>query len=282
MSNTEVREVKRIINGSKTTDGDAVQLTRMIGGSEIMMHDPFLLMDAFGSNSADDYIGGFPPHPHRGFETVTYMLAGKMRHKDSAGHEGVIESGGLQWMTAGKGIVHSEMPEQESGLLSGLQLWVNLPKKDKMKEPQYQEFTADEIAIDDIGGGSFIKVVAGETSHGVKGKINHTAIEPLYWDVTLNNKEFYEPINSEHNALIYVIEGTIIVGDDRIEVSKGQMAILSQAQQLHVSSVNTARFMVIAGRPLNEAVARGGPFVMNTKEEIQQAFKDYQSGRIGV
>lgn len=282
MSVKKVREVKQIIKGTKTADGNGVQLTRLIGSSEMMMHDPFLLMDAFGSNSASDYIGGFPPHPHRGFETVTYMLAGKMRHKDSAGHEGVIESGGVQWMTAGKGIVHSEMPEQESGLLSGLQLWVNLPKADKMKAPEYQEYNAEEIAVDNIDDGSFIKVVAGETANGIKGIIKNNATEPTYWDVTLNNSTLSEQINAEHNALIYVISGHIAVGDNATQVSTGQLAVLSQAQQLKVNAADSSRFVVIAGQPLNEPVVRGGPFVMNTRAEIQQAFKDHQAGRIGV
>lgn len=282
MSVKKVREVKQVIKGTKTADGNGVQLTRLIGSSEMMMHDPFLLMDAFGSNSASDYIGGFPPHPHRGFETVTYMLAGKMRHKDSAGHEGVIESGGVQWMTAGKGIVHSEMPEQESGLLSGLQLWVNLPKADKMKAPEYQEYNAEEIAVDNIDDGSFIKVVAGETANGIKGIIKNNATEPTYWDVTLNNSTLSEKINAEHNALIYVISGHIAVGDNATQVSTGQLAVLSQAQQLKVNAADSSRFVVIAGQPLNEPVVRGGPFVMNTRAEIQQAFKDHQAGRIGV
>ncbi|PCI59069.1 MAG: quercetin 2,3-dioxygenase [Gammaproteobacteria bacterium] len=271
-------EVKQLINGIKASDGDGVQLTRLIGSANLMQLDPFLLFDAFGSDQPQDYIGGFPPHPHRGFETVTYMLAGKMRHQDSAGNSGVIEADGVQWMTAGKGIIHSEMPEQEQGLLAGFQLWVNLPAKDKMTEPKYQEKSADDIS-QEIREGSQLKVVSGTTQQGTQGVIKNDTIAPIYWDIKLTKQHnFSDVIPCTHNAFIYIISGEVIIGDKKTKVQQGQLATLTHADSLSIWANYDSRFLLIAGKPLNEPVERAGPFVMNTREEIEQAFADYQRG----
>ncbi len=261
----------------KASDGDGVQLTRIIASPELDMLDPFLLMDAFGSDKPQDYIGGFPPHPHRGFETVTYMLAGKMRHKDSVGNEGVIEASGVQWMRAGKGIIHSEMPEQEEGLLSGFQLWVNLPASHKMVEPNYQEVAVDKIPEEIRGDDCYLKVIAGRTKNGTHGAINNDLVDPIYWDINLvSGAQFSDEIPKGHNAFIYVIEGELLIDDAKIHAK--QLAILGEGDTVELTASTISRFLLIAGKPLNEPVARGGPFVMNTQEEIKQAFVDYESG----
>jgi len=284
---TEYRIVKKAIEGLATSDGDSVQLTRLIGSLELESLDPFLLFDAFGSDQPRDYIGGFPPHPHRGFETVTYMLHGKMRHKDSVGNEGVIETGGVQWMTAGKGVIHSEMPEQNEGLLSGFQLWVNLPANKKMTAPKYQEFPKGEIPVEIRDDHCRIRVVAGETSRGTKGVIENNTTQPVYWDVTLDQgNEFNEFVEQAFNAFLYVIDGEISVLDhadkilqgDRKHNKKGELLVLSKGKKLRIRANKASQFLLVAGKPINESVVRGGPFVMNTREEIQKAFSDYQSG----
>ncbi len=279
------RSVLRLVRGVPTSDGAGVSLTRLIGHYELDLLDPFLLLDRFESDKPDDYIAGFPPHPHRGFETVTYMLEGRMRHKDSAGHEGVIENGGVQWMTAAKGIVHSEMPEQEDGLMSGLQLWVNLPSHKKMAEPEYHEYSSKMIPIEQRNNDSEVRVIAGVTSQGTEGPVRGRAVEPLYFDVTLKgNGSFIEPLPHSHNAFIYVLTGSVTVlgernTDDSL-VAKGELAVLSQGSRIQIiSDPPQSRFVLIAGKPLNEPVARRGPFVMNTDAELRQAFKDYSSGQ---
>lgn len=272
------RNVEKIITGLKTSDGDGVQLTRLIGSSKLEMLDPFLLMDAFGSEKPQEYIGGFPSHPHRGFETVTYMLAGKMRHQDSAGNKGVIEAGGVQWMRAGKGIIHSEMPEQEEGLLSGFQLWVNLPASHKMVNPSYQEISEANIPVEARGDSCHLKIIAGQTNKGTEGVIHNDLIDPLYWDINLvAGATFNDEIPKDHNAFIYMIEGELLI--DEVTVQTKQLAVLSNGNQIEVKANKISRFLLIAGKPLNEPVARAGPFVMNTREEIQQAFADYKSGQ---
>lgn len=276
---TKVRQIKQIINGIKASDGDGVQLTRLIGSPYLDMLDPFLLLDAFGSDKPQDYIGGFPSHPHRGFETVTYMLAGKMRHKDSAGNEGVIEAGGVQWMTAGKGIIHSEMPEQDNGLLAGFQLWVNLPASKKMNEPKYQEKTAEEIPQEMRGKNFSVKVIAGKTQHGTEGIIDNPLISPIYWDINLSeNSEFIDDIPEGHNGFVYLIEGEVCIDGSSSKLAPGQLAILDDGNKINISANSDSRFLLIAGKPIREPVERAGPFVMNTKQEIQQAFTDYKSG----
>ena len=282
MTNT-TREITQIIQGIKSSDGDGVQLTRIIGSSELNLLDPFLLFDVFGSDRPQDYIGGFPPHPHRGFETVTYMLFGKMRHEDSAGNSGIIEPGGVQWMTAGKGIIHSEMPEQQQGLLSGFQLWVNLPASKKMTEPKYQERTDDEIPVEKFAEHSQIKVIAGITQKGTQGVIDNTTILPTYWHILLEeNTVLEQSIPTRHNAFIYLIKGQLLVGDNTKKLNTGELAVLSNAENLRIKATVESQFLVVAGKPLNEAIERAGPFVMNTKAELRQAFSDYETGRLAL
>jgi len=245
-------KIAQIINGMPATDGAGVELNRVIGQPALPMLDPFLLLDVFRSDNPDDYIAGFPPHPHRGFETVTYLLEGRMRHKDNAGHEGVIESGGIQWMTAGKGIVHSEMPEQENGLLEGFQLWVNLPAEHKMTEPAYQEYSSEQLPLEQREGNVEVRVITGTTSNGTRGPVHQPLTDPLYLDVN----------------------------DNGTRLERDQLAVLNPEEQVSVSSVDKdVRFLLIVGKPLNEPVARGGPFVMNSREEIDQAFADYKGGK---
>ncbi|MDH5629069.1 MAG: pirin family protein [Gammaproteobacteria bacterium] len=276
-----MKEVKQIIDGIQASDGDGVQLVRIIGTSFFDSLDPFLLFDAFGSDKPQDYIGGFPSHPHRGFETVTYMLAGKMRHEDSAGNSGVIESGGVQWMTAGKGIIHSEMPEQEEGLLAGFQLWVNLPASHKMIAPAYQEKSAEEVPSESRGEECTVKVIAGTTRLGTKGIIENNFVNPTYWDIHLSQSaSFEDAIPVGHNSFIYLIEGSVIIGQRKTLINKGQMAVLGSGASLKIESQQDARFLIIAGKPLNEPVERAGPFVMNTRREVAQAFADYQAGKL--
>ena len=266
--------------GVAATDGDGVKMTRIIGSHELNTLDPFLLLDVFESDQPDDYIGGFPSHPHRGFETVTYLLAGRMRHKDSAGNEGVIEPGGVQWMTAGKGIVHSEMPEQDNGLLMGFQLWVNLPASAKMSEPAYQEFAPASVPLEQRENGTLVRVVSGTTGEGTQGPVKNCYVRPTYMDVTLPaGEKFDQQIGASDNAFVFVIEGDLIVGNTRQSLSHRNLGILGEGDHITVTAESPARFLLVAGQPLNEPIARGGPFVMNTKAEVMQAFADYQSGQ---
>lgn len=276
-----MREVKKIITGTPTSDGDGVKLTRVIGSEALDMLDPFLLLDEFGSDQPLDYIGGFPSHPHRGFETVTYMIAGKMRHKDSAGNAGVIEPGGVQWMTAGRGIIHSEMPEQTDGLLAGLQLWVNLPAENKMTEPNYQEHDRSQVPTEVLENVGSIAVIAGKTKNGTKGVINNEWVDPTYWDINLTaDSKFEESLNPSHNAFIYVLNGHVSIGLNETKLSKGQLAILEPGSDVLIQSTDNSRFVLIAGKPLNEPVFRGGPFVMNSRQQILDAFADYSHGNL--
>jgi redox-sensitive bicupin YhaK (pirin superfamily) len=275
-----VREVVATTPGVPATDGDGVRMTRVIGSQELNMLDPFLLLDAFESDQPQDYIGGFPSHPHRGFETVTYLLAGRMRHKDSAGNEGVIEPGGVQWMTAGKGIVHSEMPEQENGLLMGFQLWVNLPASAKMSEPGYQEYPPTETPLERRENGTEIRVIAGTTSEGTEGVIRNGFVEPTYLDVTLPpGQDFDQAVAAADNTFIFVIDGELETGKSKTVIGRRMLGILAEGDHVHIRSSQGARFLLVSALPLNEPVARGGPFVMNTKEEIVQAFDDYKHNR---
>jgi len=280
LSNAKIKELRSVSAGMKTSDGDGVNMVRLVGTPELNYLDPFLLLDAFGSNEPNDYIGGFPSHPHRGFETVTYLLAGKMRHKDNAGNEGVIEAGGVQWMTAGKGIVHSEMPEQEDGLLSGFQLWVNLPAVNKMTMPAYQEFSEAEVPVERWENGTEIRVITGITEKGTQGPVNNTYVSPLFMDVTLQaGKAFEQTIDIEDNTLIYVIDGELSVGNESQLLSEKKLGILERGEKISVlSNTEQVRFILVSAKPLNEPIARGGPFVMNTEAEIHQAFADYRSG----
>jgi len=280
------RSVIRKTKGIKASDGAGVSLTRIIGSPELAEFDPFLMLDYFESTNPNDYIAGFPPHPHRGFETVTYLLAGKMRHKDNQGHEGVIEAGGVQWMTAGKGIIHSEMPEQENGLLQGFQLWVNLPSHAKMVEPAYQEFSPQDIPVKSLNGVSQ-KVIAGENSDGIQGPVTNQYVRPLMIDITLEASSRYtETFSPESNIFIYVIAGRVLVNETESSENKGQVveskeiALLSHGDSLSIQSLEQpAQFLLVSALPLNEPIVKGGPFVMNTEQEIEQAFADYKSGQ---
>jgi hypothetical protein len=269
--------IKRTFKGVETSDGAGVSLTRIIGSPDINMLDPFLLLDEFGSDNPNDYIGGFPPHPHRGFETITYMINGNFSHKDSAGNKGYLTDGGVQWMTAGKGVVHSEMPEQKEGLVRGFQLWLNLPKKKKMIDPSYNDIQAKDIPVVDIDGG-IVKIISGEYM-GVLGPGKpHTGVK--YLDVQKGNKNRLSvPIEKSWNSFIYIYEGAIKSG---LFMDKGSLGILDTDEvfECEVLKENT-KFLLISGEPIEEPVARGGPFVMNTRAEVMQAFEDYQSGKLG-
>ena len=270
------RDLIQIIEGLETSDGAGVKLRRIIGGPDLNMLDPFLLFDEFGSDDPDDYIGGFPPHPHRGFETITYMLNGKFKHKDSAGNEGYLSDGSVQWMTAGKGVIHSEMPEQTDGLSRGFQLWLNLPKKLKMIEPAYNDIPAESIPKINIPGG-YIKVICGEIN-GMKGPGQaHTGM--LYYDISLspaNNIEI--SIDDDWNSFVYVYNGKAKIANRSL--NSGQLGVLSDSGivDLHADGSSDLKCIIVGGEKLNEPVARGGPFVMNTKAEILKAFSDYQEG----
>jgi len=270
------RTIINIIDGVETSDGAGVKLRRIIGGPDLNMLDPFLLFDEFGSDDPDDYMAGFPPHPHRGFETITYMLNGKFKHKDSAGNEGLLTDGSVQWMTAGRGVIHSEMPEKTDGLARGFQLWLNLPKKLKMIDPSYNDIPRNKIPEVNIEHGK-VRVISGEYNN-IKGPgLPHTGM--YYFDVELNQSENINiPLDDYWNSFIYVYSGEASVDGQRVR--QGQLAILSEKGALNFISNGTSvlKCIVVSGDPINEPVARGGPFVMNTKAEVLQAFNDYQNG----
>ncbi|WP_218079243.1 pirin family protein [Anthocerotibacter panamensis] len=272
------RRVARIIRAQAATDGAGVRLYRSLGSPALPELDPFLLLDEFRSDVPADYLAGFPNHPHRGFETVTYLLAGRLRHEDNKGHAGVIEPGGIQWMTAGRGIIHSEMPEQEQGLVWGFQLWVNLSARDKMTEARYQEFTPTEVPEVLLEGGSRVRVIAGVVA-GIAGVVRGIATNPLYLDVALAQQvTFQQAVPSGHNACCYVFEGVVDMGGKAVQ--RGELAVLTPGETVTVRTADApARFLLIAAQPLNEPIARYGPFVMNTQQQIQEAFQDYRAGR---
>jgi len=273
-----VRPVLKVVRGMATSDGAGVRMTRVLGTPEAQMFDPFLMLDHFNTENADDYIGGFPDHPHRGFETVTYMLEGRLRHADNTGREGMIETGGIQWMRAGRGIVHSEMPEQREGAMRGFQLWVNLPSHLKMSEPGYQEFDADKIPVETRDAGVQVKVIAGATSQGTVGPVGGGAVDALFFDVvTPKGARFAEPVSGGRNAMIVVYDGAVAIAGRRVDALGA--AFLGDSDETVVEAEADSRFLLIAGKPIGEPVAWGGPFVMNTREEVMQAFEDYRSGR---
>ena len=277
------RRVVRTVRGQPTSDGAGVKLTRVIGQRELDMLDPFLMLDEFRSDAAADYLAGFPNHPHRGFETVTYMLAGRMRHGDNQGNSGLLTPGSVQWMTAGRGIVHSEMPEQENGLMWGFQLWVNLPAKDKMTMPRYQDIAPERIPEAAPAAGVRVRVLAGRVAD-VVGPVSGIAVAPLYFDVSLEpGARFAAPVPAGHNAFAYVYSGTAEIGpvDASRAIARGELAVLDREGDDVLLSARdeSARLILVAGKPLNEPVAKYGPFVMNTQEEIVQAIRDFQSGR---
>jgi len=276
------RRVERLVAGQPTSDGAGVKLTRVLTHDLQRRLDPFLMLDAFGSDNPNDYIAGFPDHPHRGFETVTYMIAGRMRHRDSAGHEGLLENGGVQWMTAGRGVIHSEIPQQEQGVMEGFQLWLNLPGRDKMNVPWYRDFKAGDLPKFTTPDGVAVTVIAG-SSHGVTGAVTRDATAPLYLDVHMAaGLRFEQPLPSGHNAFVYVYRGAVSVAGQAVPVQR--MAILAndaQADGVVIEAGEDARLLLIAGQPLKEPIAQYGPFVMNTQQEIFQALNDFRDGRLG-
>jgi quercetin 2,3-dioxygenase len=276
---THPRPVERLIVGQPTSDGAGVKLTRLLTQDLQRRLDPFLMLDAFGSDSADDYIAGFPDHPHRGFETVTYMLAGRMRHRDSAGNVGLLQSGGVQWMTAGRGVIHSELPEQSEGRMEGFQLWLNLPAQDKMNPPWYRDIQSAEVP-EWQGDGATARVIAGST-HGVQGAVQRDGTAPLYLDLHLDaGAVFEQPLPESHNAFVYVYRGTLRIGEQEVPVQR--MAILrntGDGVRLTAGS-DGARAILIAGKPLKEPIVQYGPFVMNTQQEVFKAVEDFRAGRL--
>ncbi|MRV70123.1 pirin family protein [Duganella sp. FT92W] len=276
------RAIERIIQGQSVMDGAGVKINRVLTNTLQRRLDPFLMLDNFGSDTANDYIAGFPDHPHRGFETVTYMLEGRKRHRDSAGNEGLLANGGVQWMTAGRGVIHSEMPEQEQGRMEGFQLWLNLPAKDKLCKPWYRDFTAEQVPSFTTDAGASVRVIAGG-SHGVQGAVQRAVTEPVYVDVTLpQGAAFSQHIPAGHNAFIFVYRGAVQI--DGKPVASGRMAIFENAADsdgVQVQASEDARFILLAGRPLNEPIAQYGPFVMNTQAELMQAVEDFRAGILG-
>lgn len=277
---TNARTVEQLVTGKATSDGAGVKLTRVLTQSLQHRLDPFLMLDAFGTDKPEDYIGGFPDHPHRGFETVSYMLAGRMRHRDSAGHEGLLQQGGVQWMTAGSGVIHSELPEQEAGSMEGFQLWLNLSAKDKMCAPWYRDIQSAEIPEFTTSEGVTVRVIAG-SSHGIEGAMQRETTEPLYLDLHIPaGASFAQALPSTFNAFIYVYRGEIQIGDKQVPTQR--MAILKNAVDYDGIILNAdapARVLLIAGQPLKEPIVQYGPFVMNTQEQILQTINDYQEGR---
>jgi len=270
-------EVKKIIDPISTSDGAGVKLKRSIG-VEPDYFDPFLMLDEFGSENKDDYIGGFPPHPHRGIETVTYMIQGEFEHKDSTGAKGRMTSGDVQWMKTGSGIIHSEMPAMSEGRLHGFQLWVNMPAKLKMSKPDYIYIDSDKMQIHKDGNKQ-VKVIAGKFENA-EGPIKKHNVEPIYFDVDLEkDKEFNFQLPSTHNSFIYLISGEIKIGEQtHNKVKSSKLILLTNGEKLRVSGISKAKFLLISGKPIGEKIARGGPFVMNTKSEILQAVQDYDNG----
>ena len=290
---TRSRRVERLVRGQPTSDGAGVKLTRVLTQNLQQRLDPFLMLDAFGSDTAGDYIGGFPDHPHRGFETVTIMKAGRMRHHDSVGNVGLLEPGSVQWMTAGRGIVHSEMPEQQEGRMAGFQLWVNLAAKDKMTAPQYRDVPPADVPALTRADGVTVRVIAG-AAHGVEGAVTRPTTEPIVLDLTLPpGTRFDVELPSGHNAFVYVYGGALTVGGDAVGtpasgVEVERMAILAndpEANGVRLAAAHASeptRVLLVAGKPLHEPIAQYGPFVMNTQAEIHQALADFQRGALAV
>ena len=270
-------EVSKIVVPISTSDGAGVKLKRSIG-VEPNYFDPFLMLDEFGSENKDDYIAGFPPHPLRGIETVTYMLDGDFEHKDSTGGKGRMTAGDVQWMKTGSGIIHSEMPAMKEGKLHGFQLWINMPASKKMSKPEYHYIDSNKIGIHKDES-KLVKVIAGKFEK-TEGPINKHNIEPIYFDVEIEkNKEFNFKLSSTHNSFVYLIEGEIKIGiKTHNKVKNSTLVILAKGEQLKVSALIKSKFLLISGKPIGEKIARGGPFVMNTKSEILQANKDYHNG----
>ncbi len=279
---TVSRTVERLVTGQATSDGAGVKLNRVL--TQDLQHrlDPFLMLDAFGSDKPDDYIAGFPDHPHRGFETVTYMIAGRMLHRDSAGHEGLLQNGGVQWMTAGKGVIHSEIPQQEEGVMEGFQLWLNLHSTEKMNAPWYRDFQNDQLPKLQTPAGVAVTVIAGG-SHGVQGAVTREITQPLYLDVHMpQGARFEQTLPADHNAFLYVYRGEVTIDGKAVPLQR--MAILAntaQADGVVIEASADAKLILISGKPLKEPIVQYGPFVMNSKDEIYQALSDFRDGRLG-
>jgi len=273
-----VRKIQQVVPGVPASDGAGVKLIRSLGGAGHLRADPFLMLDAFSSGNPDDYVAGFPSHPHRGFETVTYLLDGHMLHEDHLGNRGNLKSGGVQWMTAGRGIIHSEMPQQENGRMRGFQLWINLPAKEKMKPAGYRDIQPSEIPVVSLPGGS-LKIVAG-TCEGTSGPVQGGSTDPLYWDVQLNSgKAFEAKIPESHAVYVYPFEGSVEIEDRVLKAHQGGVLGAGDAIEIKAGAEG-ARFLVLAAKPIREPIVQYGPFVMNTREEIEQAIRDYQSGAL--
>lgn len=282
MSSPTVRTIIAQSQGRATSDGAGVNLTRVLAEPGDGRFDPFLMLDEFGSANPDDYVAGFPPHPHRGFETVTYMIEGRMRHEDHLGNVGLLRNGGVQWMTAARGIIHSEMPEQQEGTMRGFQLWLNLPARDKLGEPSYRDFDPDEIPHRPLADGSAVRVIAGYFDDGqvqAEGAVRRPVTDPQLYDLTLAPGARVAPRLADGlRVLLYVFEGALQVGGET--VAKGHLAQLGDAGELILDSADGARVLLLAGRPLGEPIVQYGPFVMNSREEIDQALRDYRAGRL--
>ena len=279
------RNLERVIESQAVSDGAGVKLRRSLGSGQGLRHDPFLMLDEFYSDDPDDYLAGFPPHPHRGFETVTYMLDGHMRHEDNTGNQGDLGPGDVQWMTAARGIVHSEMPQQSEGRMRGFQLWLNLPAKEKMKPPAYRDIPSSEIPVVRLADGVDVKVIAGTLAHDggeTHGPMQGLSTEPRYFDVHLAAGAVFESdLPTEHNAFVYVYEGTVSIGERRDSLPPRSAGLLSSGERVRIEAGEAgARALLLAGKPIGEPVVQYGPFVMNTREEIEQAVADYQSGRL--
>lgn len=279
------RQLQQILQGRETSDGAGVRIKRSLGQHQHARFDPFLMLDEFGSNSADDYIAGFPSHPHRGFETVTYMLEGHMLHEDHMGNKGHLRNGDVQWMTAGRGIIHSEMPQQEHGMMRGFQLWLNLPAAEKMKPAHYRDIPAADIPQADLPGGGCIKVIANTAVINdkiVSGPIQGLTTEAIYWDVHLpQHAGFNHAIPSDHNTFVYVYEGDVAIGEDKRKLTQGNAGLLSKGDEINLVALSEdTRFLVISGKPIKEPIVQYGPFVMNTTDEIEQAILDYRAGTL--
>ena len=277
------RKVERLVAGQATSDGAGVKLTRVLTQDLQRRLDPFLMLDAFGSDKPDDYIAGFPDHPHRGFETVTYMIAGHMLHRDSAGHEGLLQNGGVQWMTAGKGVIHSEIPQQEHGVMEGFQLWLNLPRGDKMKAPWYRDFSNEQLPQFVTPEGVQVTVIAGD-SHGVTGAVTREATQPRYLDVHLPaGRQFQQTLAPHHNAFIYVYRGEVNIAGQSVPTQR--MAILANdaaSDGVIIQANIDTKLILISGQPLKEPIVQYGPFVMNTQQEIHEALRDFRDGRLAA
>ncbi len=274
MKNTEV---EKIIKPILSSDGAGVKLKRSIG-VEPNYYDPFLMLDEFGSEDKEDYIGGFPPHPHRGIETVTYMLHGEFEHEDSTGGKGKMKAGDVQWMKTGSGIIHSEMPAMSEGKLQGFQLWINMPAKLKMSKPEYIYIDSEEMHTHKDNDKT-VKTIAGKFEKA-EGPIKGHNVEPIYFDIELKkDKEFIFDLPNTHNSLIYLVSGEIKIGEKKHDkIINSNLILLSRDKNLKVKSISNSKFLLISGKPINEQIARGGPFVMNTKSEILQAVNDYHNG----